>query len=236
VSRPSIRRSHSAVVAFSAVLFAGVIGLAIAAVTEQRATAFSLDVPASDLVATVSPGQRVCQGPISVTAATNGLTAWMAPGPTAGASFEVTLSGAGSRPVRTTLHPDSSTPTTGLAALSGRFSPAISAGRHVRLCVRSTGRRVVELLGGTARQGSGTLVLGGKTSPYSLALVFRSSHPRSVLSLMPAMFDRAALFKPGWVGAWTFWVLLGAILAAGALGLGWALRTALQAGDASAEG
>jgi hypothetical protein len=231
VSRRPIGGSLGALAAFGAVLVTGLVCLAIAAGTEDRATAFSVDVPAPDPVAIVVPGQRVCQGPISVTASTDGLTAWMAPGPTAGVSFEARLSGPGSSPVRTTLRPGSSTPSAGLPALSGRFSPVIRSGRRVRLCVRSTSRRTVELLGGPVRSGSGALVLGGKISPYSLALVFRSSHPRSVLSLMPTMFARAALFKPRWVGAWTFWVLLAAILAAGVLGLGWALRAAAQGED-----
>lgn len=227
MSRGSAR--SAGLTAFLVVLLVGLICLATAGLTEQRSTAFSVDVPAPDPVAIVSPGQRVCQRSIAVTAASDGLTVWMAPGPTAGALFDITLSGAGSPAVRATLRPKSSTATTGLAALTARFSPAIGAGRHVTLCLRSTGRRVVELLGDPARAGSGALVLGGKTSPYSLALVFRSSHPHSVLSLIPTMFERAALFKPDWVGAWTFWVLLGAILAVSVLGLGWALREAMNA-------
>lgn len=230
------RWSVGGVIVFGALMLAGLACLAVAAVTEQRATAFSVDVPAADPVAIVSPGQRVCQQRIAVPANTDGLTAWMAPGPTTGASFEVTLSGEDAPSVRTTLRPESATPTTSLAALKARFSPAIGAGRDVQLCVRSTSRRVVELLGGPVRGGSGALVLGGKKSPYSLALVFRSPHPRSVLSLMPTMFARAALFKPGWVGAWTFWVLLVAILSAGVLGLGWALHATLQAEDTASRG
>jgi hypothetical protein len=233
VSRGTAR--SAGLTAFLVVLLVGLICLAIAGLTEHRATAFSVDVPASDPVAIVSPGQRVCQRSIAVTAVSDGLTIWMAPGPTAGALFDITLSGAGSPAVQTTLRPESSIPTIGLAALTGRFSPAIGAGRHVTLCLRSTGRRVVQLLGGPARVGSGALVLRGKTSLYSLAVVFRSSHPHSVLSLLPTMFKRAALFKPDWVGAWTYWVLLGAILAVSVVGLGWALREAMNAEDSASD-
>jgi hypothetical protein len=231
VSRVRRRGSLGGVTVFAALVLLGLLGLVIAAGTEQRATAFSVDVPAADPVAIISPGQRVCEQRLAITAPTDGLTAWMAPGPTGGASFEVTLSSQGESPVRATLRPESAAPTTGLGALRARFSPAIGAGHDVQLCVRSTSQRVIKLLGGPIRGDSGALVLGGKTSPYSLALVFRSSHPQSVLSLMPAMFQRASLFKAGWVGAWTFWVLLFAVLAAVALGLGWSLRAAVRADE-----
>jgi hypothetical protein len=35
---------------------------------------------------------------------------------------------------------------------------------------------------------------------------------RSALAQLPDSFERAALFHPGWVGAWTFWVLTAAVL------------------------
>jgi hypothetical protein len=35
-----------------------------------------------------------------------------------------------------------------------------------------------------------------------------------MFSLLPTIFSRAALFRPGWVGAWTFWALLVALTVA----------------------
>ena len=34
----------------------------------------------------------------------------------------------------------------------------------------------------------------------------------TVLSLVPDIFERAALFHPSWIGAWTLWLLLALIL------------------------
>jgi hypothetical protein len=53
--------------------------------------------------------------------------------------------------------------------------------------------------------------VGEKQSfPNRVALWFlpREHEQRSILSQLPAIFDRASLFRPGPVGPWTFWVLL----------------------------
>jgi hypothetical protein len=42
------------------------------------------------------------------------------------------------------------------------------------------------------------------------------------------VFERAALFRPGWVGAWTFWLLLAALVIGVPTLLGRALRAALE--------
>ena len=58
------------------------------------------------------------------------------------------------------------------------------------------------------------MLTGGRTpSNLALALVFTAPHPASVISLIPTIFRRAALFHPAWMGAWVFWALLGAMLA-----------------------
>ena len=46
---------------------------------------------------------------------------------------------------------------------------------------------------------------------FSLALL--SDGDRSLLGSLPTAFSRASLWRPSWVGAWTFWVLAIALLA-----------------------
>ena len=56
--------------------------------------------------------------------------------------------------------------------------------------------------------------------------------PQSLFSMLPTIFRRAMLFRPTWVGAWTFWLLAAAVLGAFALG---AVAVA-RASSADAEG
>jgi hypothetical protein len=43
---------------------------------------------------------------------------------------------------------------------------------------------------------------------------FLYDRPRSLLRLAPEMCERATLFAPGWMSAWTLWVLFGLVAAA----------------------
>ena len=45
-----------------------------------------------------------------------------------------------------------------------------------------------------------------------LSVVFLHDSRRSVLSQLPDVFDRASVFRPGWVGPWLFWLLSAAVL------------------------
>src|SRR2546426_426601 len=63
-----------------------------------------------------------------------------------------------------------------------------------------------------------------------LRLVFARRQRRSVLSQLPAVFHRAALFRPKPVGAWTFWALLAAVL----IGVPALLIRALRSAEADA--
>ena len=47
----------------------------------------------------------------------------------------------------------------------------------------------------------------GKPTGSDLALEFQRTEPRTLAGLLPAMFERAALFRAQWVGAWTYWLL-----------------------------
>jgi hypothetical protein len=60
--------------------------------------------------------------------------------------------------------------------------------------------------------------LDGKDLPgRDIAIVFPRDKPKSALALVPEMFRRASLFRPGWLGAWTYWVLAALVLLAAPL-------------------
>jgi hypothetical protein len=111
------------------------------------------------------------------------------------------------------------------------FAPTMPANAVVDVCFRNLGPGQVLLFGDTAF-GTGkvgfvgvhpTIVtssasLDGKDLPgRDIALVFPRDKPKSVLALVPEMFTRAALFRPGWLGAWTYWVLAALVLLAAPL-------------------
>ena len=89
------------------------------------------------------------------------------------------------------------------------------------------------LLGAPPDDISGTLRLGRRSTGHALSLVFIGARSQSLFSVLPTAFRRASLFKPSWVGAWTFWLLGAAILGAFALG-GLAVSRASRADEPAA--
>jgi hypothetical protein len=63
-----------------------------------------------------------------------------------------------------------------------------------------------------SRTSTGTL--NGQPLNADLSLVFERDHSRSLAALVPAMFDRASLFRASWVGAWVY-VLLALVVVLG---------------------
>lgn len=200
------------VIGFLAVLVVGALYLAIAGTSDKRTAAFSVDVPPAGRVVTLAPGQFVCQGPIPVAAPARGLTAWAPRGATAAEALQVTVRRTDSGVELTQGRLTPTTDSSGLPALTGSFTRTIASGQRISVCLRSVGHRVA-LSGSTSWNGSGVLTVGGKPSNLALALVFTAPHPASVISLIPTIFRRAALFHPAWMGAWVFWALLAGMLA-----------------------
>jgi hypothetical protein len=203
---------RTAVIGFLAVLVVGSIGLAIAGASDKRTTAFSVDVPPVGRVVTLAPGQLVCQGPIPVAAPARGLTASAPRGATSAEALQVTVKRSDSGVELTQGRLTPTTDPSGRPALSGSFARTIASGQRISVCLRSVGHRV-GLSGSTSWNGSGVLTVGGKPTNLALALVFAAPHPASVISLIPTIFRRAALFHPAWMGAWVFWVLVAGMLA-----------------------
>jgi Dolichyl-phosphate-mannose-protein mannosyltransferase len=128
------------------------------------------------------------------------------------------------------MHVDGATVHTGLAPLSGPASgvsnaefpipqrPATPAARRVSLCVSSS--RPVEWGGTSLSKPPGPApTLSG--SPLSAAVAVwylpRAGSRESYLQQAGAIFSRAALFRPGIIGGWTYWLLLLLVLPATAI-------------------
>jgi len=204
-------------ITFALVAVLGVAGLLIAGSADKRSSAFSLDVPPAGPVATLEPGQPVCQGPIDTTVGFGSVTPWISPITATGPDLEMDVRSL-----------DGATLATGSIRGGYRqpfFSPSfplsasVPAGSRIDVCLIDRGTEPVTVLGAAAgnvlaESEAGDMSPGGGSAHLLMALLFTRPHPKSLLSLLPTVFSRASLFRPGWVGVWTFWVLAAGLLAA----------------------
>jgi hypothetical protein len=229
-ARDDIPSLRLALIAFAVVIIIGGAGLVLAGAHDQRRTAFPGDVPTTRTVATLGPGQTVCQAPIPASSAFSGVELFL-PAPTPGARLAATVFDTRTR--RALAH-GQMTIATGTATPSVRLAPAVSAGTSAELCLTDRSAVPVALSGNTPTSISGGLLVHGKPSGAAFSLVLLQPHPTSLLGALPTMFSRASLFRPTWVGSWTFWLLLALIVAALPIA-GAALVTAIRADQRRAE-
>jgi hypothetical protein len=193
---------------------AGVLSLALVAGRDRRSLAFTLDVPAADVLV-VQPGQQLCQARIDRQTGFDTVSidygTFGRPGPRM--AITVADSSTGRTLARGVLPPGYADNHPALT----RVSPALPAGAPIDVCARNTGSQRVALYGApdwANVTSTGTTGRHGRYLFHDIAITFLRSHPRSVLSSVPDIFRRAAIFHPGWVGAWTFWLLLAAVVLA----------------------
>jgi hypothetical protein len=102
----------------------------------------------------------------------------------------------------------------------------VAAGRTVDVCLADRGDRRVAVYGNAdAASRTSTATHDGQPTGFDMNVVFRRS-PRSMLAVLGDAARRAALFKFGWTGAWTFWLLGALVLLAVPALLVRAVRTA----------
>jgi hypothetical protein len=187
------------VITFVVVAVVGIGALFAAVGADQRWTAFSPEVPPSQPIKTLEPGAQACQAPFRAVAGFGSVRTW--------------ISALARRTPALWLgvySPRGATIATGrtegghgqFVAVTFNLNATVPGGRRVVLCLHNAGPQSVTLLGANER----------------LAYLFLRRHPESLLSLLPTVFRRAALFRPTWVGAWTFWLLLAGLLAAFVVG------------------
>lgn len=210
---------RASVATFAAMAAVGLIALLIVASSDERTTAFSLDIPPEEPIAYLAPHQHACQGPLRPPASFQGVRAYLSPA--ASPALPVTIR---DRAGETVARGDMPT-RAGVAGLyASRLTTPVAAHGPVEVCFTNPGPGVVAVLGASATATSGVLHVGSGATRVAMVLVFQRPHPETLLSLIPTLFSRAALFKASWVGAWTFWalcalVLAGFVLAGGAVAL-----------------
>jgi hypothetical protein len=207
------------VLAFALVIGLGLAALLVAGASAGRSRALSLGVANVATTVKLAPGHQACDGPIADPTSFGAIRAFAAFVVTREA-LDVTVSQAGSRQVLARGHAvirpagRSLTDPEG-AAFDAVLSATVPAHRQLTVCFVGRLPTTVDLVGSAQIDPSVHLTVDGvdaKPADQGLALVMLRT--RSPLSLVPAMFARAALFRPGWVGAWTFWLLLVALVLA----------------------
>jgi hypothetical protein len=213
-----------ALLALVAACLAGAAVLVYVAATDRPDVAFSVGLPAIRVATEIQPGQERCRGGIDVAAAFTR------------ARIPVATFGRPGPALAVTLREETTGRVVGRGRVAAGYADnsavqtrvgAVPAGGRVRVCVRDAGGARVALL------GSPPATLASELADPSLqaepAVVFLTDGSPSVLSRLPTLLRRAAVFKAGWVGSWTFWLLLAAV----SIGLPLLLAGAVRAAYAS---
>jgi hypothetical protein len=189
-----------------AVVAVGLLVLIGVGLTDRSDEAFTLGVRPAGVAAELRPGDRACQERIEVPEDFSSVALQIGTFRRPGVPLEVDVS------ERTAAGPELRS-----GSLDGGYPDVsrqrvevgeIDAGRQIAVCVENNGARRVALYGnsGVAAPFS-PLRVRGRTVNNDLTLVFHRSEKRSLIAELPDTFSRASLFKAGWVGAWTFWLL-----------------------------
>jgi hypothetical protein len=213
------------VIAFAVVAAAAVAGLAVVAITDDRELAFTLGVRPTQVAAVIEPGKRACQRPIDVSADARSVRFQVGTFREAGPELAVDA-GAGTRRAAGVV-PGGYGDVTWQQV---RLDRELRDGERIELCVTNRGNRRVALYGGPALAArTSSAYVDRRRIPTDIALIFERDHARSALALVPTAFERAALFKPPWMGTWIVWALAIAVLIAVPLLVAGALKAATTA-------
>ena len=218
-------------IAFAAVFAAGLVLLVVLAVTRDSPLVYTIGSGAAAPSAPLKAGEEACQGPLS---------------PPAEAFDRVVLSlgtyGKPGQPVDVLVRDAASRRVLSRGRLAGGYPDIARAPEHsipvtsitphaaIEVCARNAGSAKVAVFGATglAHRTSSATVAGKAQPGVDLAVRLERGQPRSLLARLPDAFTHASQFKPGWVGAWTFWVLTALVLIAVPLLLARALSGALR--------
>jgi hypothetical protein len=182
------------------------IALVVSASGSVMRRALVLRVVNAQAVALLRAPHRVCQGPVTAGASSQSAAIWgrSVVGP---ARVTVEVMDARSGASLATGHIAATINTGEYVA---HLTRSVPAGRPLRVCV-TTNLNTFELLGAPADDPHVVMTGAKRGLEFSLALL---NGRHSLLDSLSTAFTRAALFKPSWVGSWTFWILAAGLLAA----------------------
>ncbi len=193
---------------FLLVLVAGLALLLAIALGDRRG--YRLRVP-SDSQVLVRPGEERCSSLIRPPGAGADRVRFWARASSGGTVPPIVVFVRRSRTAQTLA--DGSAEAGPAGARTVRLRGSVAGSRKVVACFLNAGPDRAIL---TPRPGTPTRVTVERSDALAdyadVALELERSDDRSLLALVPDVFDRASLFRPGWVGPWTYWLLLGALV------------------------
>jgi hypothetical protein len=186
----------------AAVAALGVLAVLVAALLDNRETAFTVGLPPVRIAAELQPGERACRAGIDVPAEFSRVRLFTAsfgrPGP------RLSVAAGDSRGTVAAGYPDNSAVEASL--------DTVPEGERIEVCVTNEGDSRVALLG--SPPDTPPPHLADPELEPELGVAFLRDEPSSMATLVPQAFERASLFRPAWLGPWTFWALL-VLVAAG---------------------
>lgn len=214
-------RGRARAIVLGAVALLAVLALVLPALHDLAVRAYALDIPDALPVATLHRGQQACEGQVTSDHRYRAAGVWASSkgGP---ATFSVSVQTVAHHVLAAGAATVGPAQTESVVALDRVVTPH----RPVVVCV--TERTGTGVLWGSPPTVPGVTATGvTPTDEFSLVLV-TDPGDGSLLHWLPTAFARASLWRPSWVGGWTFWVLAVALL--GSFGLG--VLTVLRAADA----
>ena len=189
---------------------AGFAWLLKTAAGDEREVAYSLGVPPTGVAASIAPGKRVCQEPIDLPTGAGAVV------------FPVATDGQAGQPLDVTVRTPSGQ-VLGHGKIAGGYVDGTEqtakldrvAGPAERsaVCIANEGTLPVFIYGSENVTSSHT-VADGVVNPVDLDIRFLDDNPRDFAGEIPDAFERAVLFRPGWVGTWVYWLLFALLVIA----------------------
>jgi hypothetical protein len=214
-----------------AVTLAALVALAAIGLADDRG--YRLDVRSESQVL-IRPGQELCRGTVrSPGAGADHVRFWVRSG-SDGQAPPIRVYVRRSRTSQTLA--DGLVEAGPAGVRSAQLTGSVAGSRKVAVCFVDVGATDAIL---SPRPGTRTRVAVESFEPLAdyadVGVELIRGDNRSVLEALPNAFDRAALFRPGWVGAWTYWLLLAALAVGVPLLLAGALSSAAESDEDASE-
>ncbi len=181
------------------------IALGVAGAQSRSVRTYALGAPNYLTIAHLRPGTRVCEGPATSDGPASLVGVWGAP---TGGSTGVNVTARDAATHRS-LAGGELVARTGSGEHIVRLARAVPGNHPVEICL--TGRQGRFALAGSASVDPRVTMTGGAGgAQFAVTLL---NDRRSMWQWLGTAFSRASLWRPSWVGGWTFWVLAFALLA-----------------------
>jgi hypothetical protein len=201
-------RPTGAVRTFLLVVLAGLVLLLVIALADRRGYRLSVR---SDSQVLVTPGQERCSSLIRPPGAGADRVRFWARAPGGGPVPPIVVFVRRSRTAQTLADGSAEAGPPGVRTV--RLRGSVAGSRKVVACFLNAGARHAILSPPPGTPTRVTVERSDALADYAdIGVELNRSDNRSLLALIPDAFDRASLFRPGWVGGWTYWLLLVALV------------------------